>query len=196
MTAEVNLDTVGKYPSWDSNRDEDSYYFFNFFGWAETEYTWPIVPAPDNRWWMWSSRWNENWQRKPKYSEKSCPSATLSITNPTWRNLGSNPGVTVGSRRLTSSSMAWSHSMTEIRTLCPRRTKRNRNPHYDPESWGRLSRHKNTRTSVERDCCVGCRKYTLLNKALPIDCDAVWQFPYTWPSVSQEMYLEGNRRHL
>jgi hypothetical protein len=33
---------------------------------------WPIVPAPDDRWWwMWSSRWNENWhgnrstQRKP-----------------------------------------------------------------------------------------------------------------------------------
>jgi hypothetical protein len=23
---------------------------------------WAIVPAPDDRWWMWSSRWNENWQ--------------------------------------------------------------------------------------------------------------------------------------
>jgi hypothetical protein len=38
-----------------------------------------------------SSRWNENWQGKPKYSEKTCPSATLSI-NPTWPDLGSNPG--------------------------------------------------------------------------------------------------------
>jgi hypothetical protein len=25
--------------------------------------------------WMWSSRCNENWQEKPKYSEKPCPSA-------------------------------------------------------------------------------------------------------------------------
>jgi hypothetical protein len=22
---------------------------------------WPIVPAPDDRWWVWTSRWNENW---------------------------------------------------------------------------------------------------------------------------------------
>jgi hypothetical protein len=27
--------------------------------------------------------WNEDWQGKPKYSEKTCPSATLSTTNPT-----------------------------------------------------------------------------------------------------------------
>jgi hypothetical protein len=54
---------------------------------------WPIVPLPDDRrWWMWSSRWNENWQGTPKYSEKTCPSASLSTTNPTWTNLGSNPG--------------------------------------------------------------------------------------------------------
>jgi hypothetical protein len=32
-----------------------------------------IVSAPDDRWWMWSSRWNENWQGKPKNSEKTCP---------------------------------------------------------------------------------------------------------------------------
>jgi hypothetical protein len=50
---------------------------------------WPIVPAPDDRWWVWSSRWNENWQGKPKYSEKTYPSATLSTTNPTWPDLGS-----------------------------------------------------------------------------------------------------------
>jgi hypothetical protein len=29
----------------------------------------------------WSSRWNAR-QRKPKYSEKTCPSATLASTNP------------------------------------------------------------------------------------------------------------------
>jgi hypothetical protein len=53
---------------------------------------WPIVPGQNDRWRMWSSRWKENWQGKPKYSEKTCPSATLSTTNPTWPDLGSNPG--------------------------------------------------------------------------------------------------------
>jgi hypothetical protein len=58
---------------------------------------WPIVPAPEDRWWwMWSSRWNANWQGKPKYSEKTCPSATLSTTNPTWPDAGSNPGRCAG----------------------------------------------------------------------------------------------------
>jgi hypothetical protein len=51
---------------------------------------WPIVPAPgdyDGRIW-----WNEDWQGKPKYSEKPCPSTTLSTTNRTWPEPGSNPG--------------------------------------------------------------------------------------------------------
>jgi hypothetical protein len=26
---------------------------------------------------MWRSRWNVNWQGKPKFSEKTCPSATF-----------------------------------------------------------------------------------------------------------------------
>jgi hypothetical protein len=46
-------------------------------------------------WWLWRwriIRWNENWQGKPKYSEKTCPSATLSTTNPTWPDPGLNPG--------------------------------------------------------------------------------------------------------
>jgi hypothetical protein len=34
---------------------------------------WPIVPAPDDRWWTWSSRWNENSQGKPKYSRENLP---------------------------------------------------------------------------------------------------------------------------
>jgi hypothetical protein len=33
---------------------------------------------------------------KPKYSEKTCPSTTLSTTNPTWREQGSNPGLRGG----------------------------------------------------------------------------------------------------
>jgi hypothetical protein len=53
---------------------------------------WPILPVPDDRWWVWSSQWNEYRQGKPRYSEETCPSATLSTTNPTWPDLGSNPG--------------------------------------------------------------------------------------------------------
>jgi hypothetical protein len=53
---------------------------------------WLILPAPDDKWWVWNSRWNESWQGKPKYSEKTCSSASLSTTNPTWPDLGSNPG--------------------------------------------------------------------------------------------------------
>jgi hypothetical protein len=35
---------------------------------------WPIVAAPDDRWgWLWSNWWNEDWQGKPKYSEKTAP---------------------------------------------------------------------------------------------------------------------------
>jgi hypothetical protein len=54
---------------------------------------WPIVQVPYDRWgWLWSNWRNEHWQGKPKYSEKTCPSATLSTTNPTWPDPGSNPG--------------------------------------------------------------------------------------------------------
>jgi hypothetical protein len=54
-----------------------------------------IVPTPNDRWWwrrLWSNRWNANWQGKPKYSKKTCLSATLSTKNPTWPDPGSNPG--------------------------------------------------------------------------------------------------------
>jgi hypothetical protein len=32
-------------------------------------------------------------QGKPKYSEKTCPSATFSTTNPRWIDPGANPGL-------------------------------------------------------------------------------------------------------
>jgi hypothetical protein len=52
-----------------------------------------IVPAPVEKWgWLWRNWWNEDWQGKPKYSEKTCPSVTFSTTNPTWLDPGSNPG--------------------------------------------------------------------------------------------------------
>jgi hypothetical protein len=35
---------------------------------------------------------SENWQGKPKYTEKTCLSSTSSTTNPTWRDLRSSPG--------------------------------------------------------------------------------------------------------
>jgi hypothetical protein len=41
--------------------------------------------------WWWRILWNEDWQGKPKYSEKTCPRATLSTTNPTWPDPGLNP---------------------------------------------------------------------------------------------------------
>jgi hypothetical protein len=56
-----------------------------------------IVPAPDDRRWVWSSRWNENWQRKPKYSEKTRRSAILSTTNPTWHQWDRTRADAVGS---------------------------------------------------------------------------------------------------
>jgi hypothetical protein len=49
------------------------------------------LPRPGWLWW-WRNWWNEDWQGKPNYSEKTCPSATLSTTNPTWPDPGANPG--------------------------------------------------------------------------------------------------------
>jgi hypothetical protein len=86
---------------------------------------WPIVPAPnDRRWWLWSSQWNENWQGKPMHSEKTCPSATLCTTNPTWPDPCSNPdrrGGNPTTNRLSydTTKMYISHSLTssEIRYI-------------------------------------------------------------------------------
>jgi hypothetical protein len=44
-------------------------------------YQWPIVPIV---WlWCWRNWWSGDWQRKPMYSDKTCPNAALSTTNPT-----------------------------------------------------------------------------------------------------------------
>jgi hypothetical protein len=65
---------------------------------------WPIVPAPDDRWWwLWSNRRNEDWQGKPKYSEKTCRSVHHE-SHMTWP--GIEPGPPRGeSRRRTSWAM-------------------------------------------------------------------------------------------
>jgi hypothetical protein len=52
--------------------------------------TGPITSTPSGKR-VWSSR-NENWEGKPNYSEETCSSATSSITNPTWPDLGLNSG--------------------------------------------------------------------------------------------------------
>jgi hypothetical protein len=55
--------------------------FFLLVGWDfwYCGHCWPIVSAPDDRrGWLWRNWWNEDWQGKPKYSEKTCSSATLS----------------------------------------------------------------------------------------------------------------------
>jgi hypothetical protein len=52
---------------------------------------------------FWSNWWNKDWQRKPKYSEKNCPSATLSTTKSHMTRLGLEPRTAaVGSQRLTA----------------------------------------------------------------------------------------------
>jgi hypothetical protein len=60
---------------------------------------------------VWSIWWNENWQGKPKYSDKTCPSATLSTTNPTWLTGDRNRSAALGSRRLTAWAMARPNSI-------------------------------------------------------------------------------------
>jgi hypothetical protein len=50
-----------------------------------------IVTTPGDTW-VRSSSCNENWQRKPKYSEKTAHSAILSTAYSAWPDLGSNPG--------------------------------------------------------------------------------------------------------
>jgi hypothetical protein len=86
---------------------------------------WPIVPAPDDRWWMWSSPWNENCQGKPKYLEKTRPSATLFTTDSTWPDLGSNPDRRDGKPATNRLNYGTSHSITVYRCsgliwFCPR----------------------------------------------------------------------------
>jgi hypothetical protein len=56
---------------------------------------------------FWSNWWNENWQGKPKYSEKTCPSATLSTTKSHMTRPWLEPRTAaVGSQLLTAWAMA------------------------------------------------------------------------------------------
>jgi hypothetical protein len=66
---------------------------------------WPTVPVPgdydDGEFW-----WNDDSQGKPKYSENTCPTASLFTTNPTWPEPARVRAAAVGSRRLTDWAMA------------------------------------------------------------------------------------------
>jgi hypothetical protein len=77
---------------------------------------WPILPAPEDRW-VWSIWWNYNWQGKLKYSEETCPSVTFSAKNPTWPDLGSNPGRRCGKPATNSPSCSFSLSRTVTQEL-------------------------------------------------------------------------------
>jgi hypothetical protein len=69
-----NLHSGGWSPNWGTRHVGHSLAYCTSPGWL----------------WGWIIWWNE-WQGKPKYSEKTCPDATLSTTNPTWPEPGLNP---------------------------------------------------------------------------------------------------------
>jgi hypothetical protein len=56
--------------------------------------------------WWWRVWWNEDLQGKPKYSEKTCPSDTLSTTNPTCQTWARTLAAAVGRQRLIAWAMA------------------------------------------------------------------------------------------
>jgi hypothetical protein len=60
-----------------------------------------------SRRWLWRSRWNVDWQGKPKFSEKTCPSATFVHHKiPHDQTRVWTQAAAVGSRRLTAWAMA------------------------------------------------------------------------------------------
>jgi hypothetical protein len=75
---------------------------------------WPSVHSLDDIWgWLWSNWWSERrLQGKPKNSEKTCPSATLSHHKSQMTRSGFEPRTAaVGSQRLTAWAMARPYSL-------------------------------------------------------------------------------------
>jgi hypothetical protein len=78
------------------------YCYSSYFCWRDNLFTstgWDCVselrpPSHLPRWYEYGApRWNDIDRGNPKNLEKTCPSATLSITNPTWTEPGANPGL-------------------------------------------------------------------------------------------------------
>jgi hypothetical protein len=66
--------------------------------------TWPIVPVPGDCEDGEVGGMKCCWQGKPKYSEKTCPDAILSTTNPTCQTRARTRAAAGGSQRLTAFS--------------------------------------------------------------------------------------------
>jgi hypothetical protein len=89
----LSAHTLQSHAEWE-NRPTSSFFFVFFFGIVGVESNlgplgtsatyWPIVPAPGDC--------EDGEFGGMKYSEKTCPNATLSTTNPTWPDPGLNPG--------------------------------------------------------------------------------------------------------
>jgi hypothetical protein len=63
--------------------------------------------------WLWTRRWNVDWQGKPKFSEKTCPSATFVHHKiPHYQTRISTRAAAVGSRWLTAWAMARPYLLT------------------------------------------------------------------------------------
>jgi hypothetical protein len=59
---------------------------------------------------------NENWHGKPKYLDKTCLSATLSTTNPTWFDLGLNLGHR--SWKLAANCLSYGKAFMSLVSIC------------------------------------------------------------------------------
>jgi hypothetical protein len=68
--------------------------------------------------WWWRIWWNEDWQGKPKYSEKTCPSATLSTTESTWPDPGANPSRRGGKPATNRLSYGAARDVAIINAVC------------------------------------------------------------------------------
>jgi hypothetical protein len=123
-----------------------SYYFciiIIFFSWSElwdsplctVAIVWPIVPATDDIWWLWNNQCDANCQRKPKYSKKTFPSATLSTTNPTRSDPDSNPG-SRGGKPATNRLSYGRPILSDYSSILFRDIERNELRHYGHRVYG------------------------------------------------------------
>jgi hypothetical protein len=85
---------------------------FSFSAWGETGSTWyvshcwPIVPAQDGRWWLWSSQWNEDWHRNRSTRRTPAPVPLCPPQIPHELTWDRTRAAALGSQRLTAWAMA------------------------------------------------------------------------------------------